>query len=232
MYSQSEQDYLKAIYEQEYERGHEWVTTSALAQELGVSPASVTEMVKKLADPSRGLLSYERYRGVRLSEAGVAAALQIVRHHRLVESFLSEALGFSWDEVHAEAHRLEHVISETMEERIAAYLGHPRRDPHGSPIPQRDGGVEAIYDTPLTALPPGQRGTVSRVLDEDPDLLRYLAALGLTLGVEVEVAERAPFDGPITVRLIGPAAVHALGAGVTDKVFVKTAAAAAPEASA
>jgi DtxR family Mn-dependent transcriptional regulator len=223
MRSQSEEDYLKAIYEQQVERGDAWVGTSTLAQRLGVSPASVTEMLKKLAGPERGLLEYERYHGVRLSPSGERAALEVVRHHRLIESFLAQALGYSWDEVHAEAHQLEHVISEEMEERMAAYLRHPPRDPHGSPIPQRDGAVELTRDVPLTALQPGARARVSRVLDDDPDLLRYLSELGLVLGVEVEIAQRAPFDGPVFVHLVGPAITHALGAGVTDQIFVETA---------
>lgn len=225
MLTQSEQDYLKVVYELQHERGDAWVTTSSLAQRLGVSPASVTEMLKKLAAPGRSLLIYERYRGVRLSDAGLAAGLEVVRHHRLIESFLSEALGYGWDEVHAEAHRLEHVISETMEDRIAAYLRHPQRDPHGAPIPQRNGVVAARQDISLTDLAPGAPATICRVLDDDPALLRYLSDLGMTLGAHVEVADRAPFDGPIHVRLAEPSVTHALGANVTDQVFVEVQAA-------
>ena len=113
---------------------------------LGINPASVTEMLKKLAAPERSLVQYERYHGVRLTEAGEQAALEVVRHHRLIESFLSAALGYPWDKVHAEAHRLEHAISEELEDHIARYLGKPSRDPHGSPIPQRDGAMEALDD--------------------------------------------------------------------------------------
>lgn len=220
MSSQSEQDYLKAIYEMQYEKGNEWVTTTGLAQRLGVSPASVTEMVQKLAADDRELVRYERYHGARLNEAGERAALEVIRHHRLLESFLSQALGYTWDKVHAEAHRLEHVISEELEDHIARYLGEPPRDPHGSPIPQRDGVMEALDDVRLTDLPLGQRAQVRRVLDDDPALLRYLSELGLVLGARVEITERVPFAGPLYVRLLEPPAVHALGAGVTDQVFV------------
>lgn len=222
MFSQSEQDYLKAIYELQYEQGNAWVTTTGLAQRLGVSPASVTEMVKKLAADERELVWHERYHGARLAAAGERAALEVIRHHRLAESFLSQALGYSWDKVHAEAHRLEHVISEELEEHIAHYLGDPARDPHGSPIPQRDGAIETLKDIRLTDLPLGQRARVQRVLDDDPALLRYLSELGLVLGAQVEITERAPFQGPLYVRLLEPPAVHALGAGVTDQVFVVT----------
>lgn len=221
MLSQSEQDYLKVVYELERERGDDWVMTSSLAQRLGVSPASVTEMVKKLAAPARGLLVYERYHGVRLSAAGLVVALEVVRHHRLIETFLSEALGYGWDEVHDEAHRLEHVISEAMEERMAAYLRDPERDPHGAPIPELGGAVAALDDMRLTDLAPGEPATICRVLDDDPELLRYLRDLGMTLGAQVEVASRAPFDGPIHVRVAEPAVTHALGAHVTDQVFVE-----------
>jgi DtxR family Mn-dependent transcriptional regulator len=220
MLSQSEQDYLKVIYEIQHEQGHEWVTTTGLAQRLGVSAASVTEMLKKLAAVDRDLVQYQRYHGARLSEAGERAALEVIRHHRLLESFLSQALGYTWDKVHGEAHRLEHAISEEMEDHIARYLGDPARDPHGSPIPQRDGAIEALNDVRLTDLPLGQSAYVCRVLDEDPALLRYLNELGLVLGARVEMTKRAPFDGPVYVRLFEPPAVHALGAGVTDHVFV------------
>jgi DtxR family transcriptional regulator, Mn-dependent transcriptional regulator len=220
MYSESEENYLKAIYEQQYERGSMWVTTSALAHQLGVSPASVTEMLKKLAGHEPMLLVYERYHGVQLTEEGLSAAREVVRHHRLIESFLIQALGYPWDRVHAEAHRLEHAISEEMEDRIADYLGEPGRDPHGAPIPRRDGGVEALDDVKLSDLPLGQPARVRRVLDEDPALLRYLGELGLIVGARLEITERAPFDGPLFVRLLEQPSVCALGEGVTDAVFV------------
>ncbi len=220
MLSRSEEDYLKAVYDLQHERGGEWVTTNSLAHMLGVSPASVTEMLKKLAAPDRALVRHERYHGVRLTEAGERAALEVVRHHRLIESFLSAALGYTWDKVHAEAHRLEHVVSEELEDHIARYLGHPVRDPHGSPIPQRNGAVEMLDDIRLTDLPLGRPARVRRVLDDDPALLRYLSELGLVLGTRIEVTERIPFQGPLYVRLLELPAVHALGVGVTDQVFV------------
>jgi DtxR family Mn-dependent transcriptional regulator len=220
MRSQAEEDYLKAIYEQQFERCSDWVTTSAVAQQMRVTPASVTEMLKKLASHEPALLVYERYHGVQLTEAGLSAAREVVRHHRLIESFLIQALGYPWDRVHDEAHRLEHAISEEMEDRIAHYLGEPGRDPHGAPIPRRDGGVEALDDVKLSDLPPGQTARVRRVLDEDPALLRYLGELGLIVGARLEITERAPFDGPLYVRLLESPAVCALGEGVTDAVFV------------
>jgi DtxR family Mn-dependent transcriptional regulator len=220
MRSHAEEDYLKAIYDAQYERRDEWVTTTALANILNISPASVTEMLKRLSGPDRELVRYERYRGVQLTEAGEKAALEVVRHHRLIESFLSSTLGLTWDQVHAEAHQLEHAISEELEEHIARYLGDPARDPHGSPIPQRNGVMEKLDDVRLTDLPPGQRAQVRRVLDDDPALLRYLSELGLTLGAHVEVVERVPFQGPLYVRVAGAARLHALGAEVTDQVFV------------
>jgi DtxR family Mn-dependent transcriptional regulator len=220
MRTHAEEDYLKAIYEAQRERRDERVTTTWLAQRLGVSPASVTEMLQRLAGPERDLVAYERYHGVQLTEAGEKAALEVVRHHRLLESFLSVALGYPWDKVHDEAHRLEHVISEEMEERMAKYLGEPARDPHGAPIPGRDGTVEALDDMSLSNLPPGRPAQVRRVLDEDPALLRYLSELGLVVGARLEVIERAPFEGPLHVRLFEPPTACALGEGVTDSVFV------------
>lgn len=220
MPSQSEQDYLKAIYEIECEGGQEWASTSQLAHALGLAPASVTAMLKKLAGQNPPLVQHELYQGVRLTEAGEKVALEVVRHHRLLESFLSVALGYTWDKVHTEAHRLEHAISEELEDRIASYLGEPPRDPHGSPIPRRDGVMETLDDVRLTDLPVGRRAHVRRVLDHDAELLRYLSELGLVLGAPLEVTERAPFQGPLYVRLLEGPATHALGAGVTDQVFV------------
>lgn len=220
MHSQSVEDYLKAIYELVCEGDEAWVPTTMLAQALQLAPASVTAMLKRLSAMNPPLVLHELYHGAQLTEDGKKVALEVVRHHRLLESFLSTALGYSWDEVHAEAHRLEHVISEEMEDRIARYLGQPARDPHGSPIPRRDGAVEALDDIRLTDLPANRPAQIRRVMDHDPALLRYLSELGLTLGTRVEVAGRAPFQGPQHVRLLGTSVVHAIGAGVTDHVFV------------
>lgn len=196
------------------------MTTSALAEHLNIRKGSVTGMLKKLALARPGLVRYERYRGVRLTPAGERAALQVLRHHRLLERFLSERLGFGWDEVHTEADRLEHVISEDLEERIAAQLGHPAVDPHGDPIPRRDGSLPRVKELPLTDLAPRQAAFVSRVGSEEPALLRYLTKLGLGLDARVQVLRKGPFDGPIEVRLLDRRVTHALSRRVTDQVFV------------
>ena len=226
MISHAIEDYLKAIYELAEETGK--VSTSALAERLNVKPASVTGMLQRLSDAGLAkaeerpvLVKYERHRGASLTAAGEKLALQVIRHHRLIELYLAEALGYNWDQVHSEAEKLEHVISEEFEDRISAYLGDPKRDPHGDPIPSKDGKVEATCRTTLTDMDTGQRGRVARVSDDDPALLRYLGELGLVPDAAVTVDRRAPFDGPLHVRVGavgGPA--HALGREVTDQVFV------------
>ncbi len=218
--SSAVEDYLKAIYEIQHEEGHERASTSTLAEKLGVARASVTGMLKKLAAWDPQLIVYERYRGVELTPAGEKIALEVIRHHRLVELYLTEALGFSWDEVDEQADRLEHVISEDLEDRIAAKLGHPRIDPHGSPIPDAEGNIPIREEVRLTHLEIGSQAHISRVSDDDPALLRYLEQLGLTLNSRVEVLERAPFSGPIHVRVVATGEVHALGRQVTDRVFI------------
>jgi DtxR family Mn-dependent transcriptional regulator len=218
--SSAVEDYLKAIYEIQHEEGQGRVSTSALADKLGVARASVTGMLKKLATWDPQLIVYERYRGVELSTAGEKIALEVIRHHRLVELYLTEALGFSWDEVDEEADRLEHVISEDLEDRIAAKLGHPRVDPHGSPIPDSEGNIPFREEIRLTQLETGSQAFVSRVLDDDPALLRYLDQLGLTLNSKVEVLEKAPFAGPIHVYVVATGNTHALGRQVTDRIFI------------
>jgi len=229
MISAATEDYLKAIYQIQQEQGHEPVNTTALAARLGVAGASVTGMLKKLSAANPSLVIYEPYGGVTLTPDGERKALEVIRHHRLIESFLIQALGYSWDEVHAEAERLEHVISEELEERIAAHLGHPRLDPHGDPIPDREGNVVALETLPLTGLNPGQTAIVQRVSSRSPELLRYLDSLGLTIDARLEVVEKGPFNGPLQIRLIGrypgrvaapPETVHALSREVTDQVFV------------
>jgi DtxR family Mn-dependent transcriptional regulator len=214
------EDYLKAIYQLQGEGEEGRASTSSLAERLGVARASVTGMLKKLAAWKPRLVEYARYRGVRLTPAGEKIALEVIRHHRLIESYLHEALDYSWDEVHREADRLEHVISEAFEDRIAAKLGHPETDPHGDPIPERDGSLPERDEIRLTQLPQGQAGAICRVAD-DPDLLRYLAELGLKLGAKIEVTEVSPLDGPVHVRQVGAQATHALGRKVTDRVFVR-----------
>ncbi len=216
------EDYLKAIYELELASGEERVGTSDLADKLDVSNASVTGMLRKLSQMEPRLADYQRYRGVRLTEAGRKIALEVVRHHRLIEAYLIQALGYSWDEVHAEAEELEHVISEELEDRIAAYLGHPSFDPHGDPIPDREGNLEETGEIQLTDLETGERATITRVSD-NPKLLRYLDELDFGLRTDVEVVERGPFGGPLHVRAAEEDKVHALSRQVTDQVFVSTA---------
>lgn len=191
------EDYLKAIYLLQQE--HEHVSTSLVADHFGFAPASVTGMLQKLAKLC--LVNYTPYHGVSLTEAGTRVALDVVRHHRLLELFLVQALGYSWEEVHAEAEVLEHVISETLEARIAARLGHPTVDPHGDPIPSADGNVPCNPCCSLYDLAVGVPGLITRVTDQHPDRLRYLAHLGIVPGAIVSVQARAPFDGPVTLNV-------------------------------
>jgi DtxR family Mn-dependent transcriptional regulator len=214
------QDYLKAIYEVGEETAGAPAGTAALAEKLGVTRASVTGMLKKLAVGPDRLVSYTRYRGVRLTPKGRTAALEVVRHHRLLEAYLTSALGFSWDEVHAEADHLEHVISEDLEERIAAYLGHPAADPHGAPIPERDGSLPVRREVRLSDLAVGAEAAVARVTDRDPEMLRYLDRLGLRPLSRLRLLERGPFDGPLHVEAVGTGAIIPLSRRVTDEIFV------------
>lgn len=225
MISHAVEDYLKAIYELAEDGGK--VSTSALTEKLGVKAPSVTGMLQKLAEATPALVDYERHQGVTLTRAGRRVALEVIRHHRLLELYLSQALGYNWDQVDAEAEKLEHVISEEFEDRIAAFLGEPTHDPHGDPIPSKDGSVEPYSRTPLSEVDAGQTTRVARVSDDDPALLRYLGELGMVPGAVVTVTSRAPFSGPMHVRVGGAdEASHALGREVTDQVFVDEAAAA------
>jgi len=197
VYSEAIEDFLKAVYALQQETAR--VPTSALAETLGITPPTVTEMAKKLARAN--LVVHEPYHGIRLTPNGERIALEIIRHHRLLELFLVEALGYTWDEVHDEAERLEHALSERLAERIAEYLGDPPYDPHGDPIPSAAGDIAARVLTSLAAWPPGARGRVERLRDQSPEMLRYLASKGLVVGAEVEVLRRDPFDGPLTLRV-------------------------------
>src|SRR5258708_27448217 len=197
--SRAAQDYVKAIYKLQAEVGR--ATTLALAVKLGVRPASVTEMVKRMADdPGGPFLTHTPYHGVALTARGEALALEMIRHHRLIELFLTEHLGMPWEEVHDEADRLEHVISERLEELIAAKLGQPLHDPHGHPIPARDLTIDVPDDVPLSAMAEGEGGVVSRVSDADPERLRYLQGLTLVPGTRLCVASIAAFGGVVTWR--------------------------------
>jgi DtxR family transcriptional regulator, Mn-dependent transcriptional regulator len=200
------EDYAKAIFSLEA-RGSEPVSTNALAERLGITAGSVSAMLKRLGE--LGLTAHVPYRGVRLTEDGRRIALEVIRHHRLLESYLSEALGMPWDRVHAEAEVLEHVLSEDLEELIAAKLGHPTVDPHGDPIPSADLELEEPATARLGSLEPGEQGRFVRVSDSDSEMLRYLAERGISPGDRFSVRERQPFGGPLFV--VFGAREHAIG---------------------
>jgi DtxR family Mn-dependent transcriptional regulator len=204
--SNAVQDYAKAIWSLA-QRDDEPVSTSALADRLEVSPASASAMVKRLE--SMGLVEREPYHGVQLTRAGERVALEVLRHHRLLELYLSEALGMSWDRVHEEAEVLEHAISPALSELIAAKLGNPTHDPHGDPIPTADGEIDEAPTRALADLAPGERGRFTRVSDSNPEMLRYLSGRGIAPGDELELIGREPFGGPLTVRANGRE--HGLG---------------------
>jgi DtxR family Mn-dependent transcriptional regulator len=208
--SSAVQDYAKAIYslEQRCEAGGA-VTTNALAERLGVSAASASSMVKKL--DGLGIVEHVPYRGAVLTERGMAVALEVLRHHRLLERFLVEELGVPWDRVHDEAEVLEHVLSEELEELIAAKLGHPTIDPHGDPIPTADLKIVEIDTVGMDGLEAGDTGRFVRVSDSDPEMLRYLGARGITPGDRFEVVDKQPFGGPVFARFGASADVHPLG---------------------
>jgi DtxR family Mn-dependent transcriptional regulator len=213
------EDYLKAIYRLE-ERGSA-VTTHQLANELDVSGASVTNMLKRLAELK--LVDYSRYKGVTLTEPGRKIALEIIRHHRLLELYLSESLGMAWHEVHAEAERLEHHLSEEVEARMDSALGFPTRDPHGDPIPSPDLAIDEVSSVNLTALKEGERGTITRVSDRDPAQLEYLGSLGLYPGAVITLIKRLPFEGPFQVAVGGKTAM--IGPPLAQLVSIELAAA-------
>lgn len=215
------EDYLKAIYD--LERVGEPASTNDIALRLAISPASVSGMVRRLAD--QGLITHEPYRGVRLTSGGRHAALRTLRRHRILECYLTEVLGFPWDRVHAEAERLEHAASEDLIERMASALGDPKQDPHGAPIPTRDGRVEEVSLVSLADAPAGERLRVRRVEDDDAERLRYLAELGIRPGSLVRILDKAPFQGPITLWVDAPGggATRAVGVGLAAQVFVETA---------
>ncbi|MCB0118063.1 MAG: metal-dependent transcriptional regulator [Anaerolineales bacterium] len=215
--STSTQDYLKRIYE--LTECGEPASTNDLARELNIKPASVTGMIQKLAAEKPALVEYQKHQGVTLTTSGKRAALEVIRHHRLLEAWLVQTLGYSWDEVHEEAERLEHAISEDFERRIAAALGHPTRDPHGELIPTEDLKMPVDDSTPLSALRPNQSATVQRVISQDPDLLRHLDSLGLIPGIQIEVTEYSSFDNNLTVK-VGKKQ-NVLGLNITTKIFVE-----------
>jgi DtxR family Mn-dependent transcriptional regulator len=196
--SEAIENYAKAIYALQHRGEGEPVGTNDLADRLEVTPASASGMIKKLAD--LGLVAHVPYRGVQLTEEGERLALEVLRHHRLLELYLAEQLDVPWDRVHDEAETLEHVISEDLEERIAAKLGNPTHDPHGDPIPDAQLQIDESATRSLADLQPGDRGRFVRVSDSDPAMLRYLSDRGVCLGDRLEVLDRQPFEGPLTVR--------------------------------
>jgi DtxR family Mn-dependent transcriptional regulator len=215
--SSAVQDYAKAIYALE-ERGDGCaVTTNALAERMGVTAASASAMVKRL--DAMGLVTHEPYKGVQLTQTGSAIALEVIRHHRLLELYLSESLGVPWDRVHDEAEVLEHVLSEELEELIAAKLGDPTHDPHGDPIPTREGRMPASPTVSMQALAAGDCGTFVRISDSDPEMLRYLAARGIAPGDSFEIVEKQPFEGPVFARFADE--VHVLGGSLARAMRVE-----------
>jgi len=216
--SDTVEDYLKVIYD--LSSDNQRVGTGQIADMLNVSPASVTDMFQRLAGEDPPLLNYVKHQGVALTEDGKKAALETIRHHRLLELFLHEVLGYSWDQVHDEAERLEHVISEEFEERVAAVLGNPQRGLHGKPIPSRKLVMPDLDTCYLRDLRPGQSGLVHSVNDDDPGLLRYLEVLGLVPGASFEVIDFSPYDNNLHIQVKGEKEV-VLGASVTVQIRVE-----------
>jgi DtxR family Mn-dependent transcriptional regulator len=215
---QAIEDYLKTIYSLEQEESP--VSTSRIAMAHGVKPGSATSMIQRL--DSLDLVDYQKHYGVTLTDSGNEIALEVIRHHRLVELYLIEALGFSWDEVHEQADILEHVISEELEEKIAASLNYPSFDPHGDPIPSKEGQIVEVDTLALSDLPVNAMAVVSRVPDNaQGDLLRYLAQLGLVPGSKLKVIEAAPFDGPLTIEIDGQEEI--IGNRIASSILVEVA---------
>jgi DtxR family Mn-dependent transcriptional regulator len=217
--SDTVEDYLKVIYM--LSTGTTRVGTGRIAAELGVSPASVTDMLQRLSAENPPLLDYRKHQGAALTEQGSKAALEIIRHHRLLELFLHEVLGYSWDQVHAEADRLEHVISEEFEERVAAVLGDPQRGLHGEPIPSRNLVMPDHQTSYLQDLRPDQSGVVHSVSDDDPGFLRYLESQGLVPGAEFTVLDFSTYDDNLRLKIKGKEKDIVLGASITAQVQVE-----------
>ncbi len=212
------EDYAKAIFSLQ-RRGNRGVSTNALAEHLGLSPGAVSGMLKRMDEMH--LVVHERYHGVRLTAAGEKVALEVLRHHRLIEAYLAEAFGMSWDRVHAEAEVLEHYISDELGELIAEALGDPERDPHGDPIPDRQLTLPQDETRALVELEPGESGVFTVVSDRDSSMLRYLAERDICPGVELEVEDKQPFEGPVLVR-VGDQ-VHSLGGALARSMRVSPA---------
>jgi len=211
------EDYLKAIYELE-QRG-DAAATNDIASRLGIAAASVSGMVQRLA--RLGLVEAEKYRGARLTESGRSAALQLIRRHRIIESYLVERLGFGWDDVHEEAERLEHAASDELIARMADAIGNPTADPHGAPIPTASGEVDETRLPSINDLEEGGAATVVRMSDRDPAFLRYLDGMGIRPGARVRVTAREPFSGPITLEVAGEQRSHVVGTNVASQVYIQ-----------
>ncbi len=209
------EDYLKAIYHLRGGRGP--AAAKEVAREMSVSPSTVTSMLKKLSQLR--LIRYTPYRGVELTAAGEKVALEVIRHHRLLELFLQEVLGYRLSQVHDEAERLEHTLSDELEERISSVLGHPLTDPHGSPIPRPDGTLVERPQVPLTDLEPGQHSVVTGLLSRNPDQLSYLEGIGLTPGAPIRLLEKRPLNGPLSVE-IGQGRQEVIGHELARQVLV------------
>ena len=219
-FSPAVEDYAKTIYALESEASDRVaVSTTALAERLGVTPASASAMMRKLGE--LGLVDHVPYKGVRLTPSGIRLALEVLRHHRLLELYLAEALDVPWDRVHAEAEVLEHILSDELEELIAAKLGHPTHDPHGHPIPTRDLEIEEAPTQALASVAVGRNGRLVRVSDADPEMLRYLDARGIRPGDAFSVIERQPFGGPLMVSFGDR--IHALGDALAEAMRVELA---------
>ena len=216
--SQTIQDYLKHIYNLT-ENGTP-ANTSLLASQLGLKPGSVSEMVSRLSATEPPLVNYIKYQGVTLTTLGREMALRVIRRHRLIETFLVEVLGYSWDMVHEEACELEHVVTDIFEARIASVLGNPRFSPHGEPIPEVDLSMPAQFTTKLGSLLPGQKAIIQQVPDSDPELLRYLRTIAIVPQKELVVLNRSNFDGNLTLSLQGQSENIILGPVITKKIFV------------
>jgi DtxR family Mn-dependent transcriptional regulator len=216
--SKSTEDYLKIIYNLTVMQ--ERASTNQIANALNVKPASVTGMIQKLSNSEPPLVDYQKHQGVSLTLEGEKVALEIIRHHRLLETFLHETLGYEWDSVHAEADRLEHVISEEFEERIAQALGDPTHDPHGDPIPNRDLQMPTQATTRLSELRKGQQAIIQRVPDSNPDLLRFLGEHGIIPGACIEVVAYSDFDDNLSIRVQNRSEISVLGIRVTRKIYI------------
>lgn len=217
--TQSIQDYLKHIYELNENGGS--ASTNDLAARLNIAPASVTGMLQKLANAKPALVIYKKHQGVTLTKNGEKAALEVIRHHRLLETFLVNTLGYTWDEVHCEADKLEHVISEDFEARMAEALGHPTRDPHGEPIPTADLTMPADSSCPLASLRTDETATVRKVVDDDPALLRHLREIGVIPNAKIIVKNYSAFDGNLTIKVEGQRSNIVLGSAITSHVYVE-----------